>query len=386
MSNPADLGAAQRLVDELAAELGRSVELDSPTFEVICASAQLGAIDERRVDSIIRRTGPPEPIPWLLEQGIREATGPVRIPANPGYGMLPRICVPVRRPGSPDVLGFLWLFDEPPLTDAELDRLGDLAARVVNLFGAPGTPAPDPEAVTAGFLAGETSAARTARETGLLPPDGPAHVHVFPVSDGAPLPDALTRRRLPRPVLARADAAELVVVECPRSPADTDATLAGVAAAGRAAGVDAEVSGSATVGAPEAAPAALRHARFAAEVAALPGHPTGREAWERAGAWRLLLGRDLSDATVPELSADAAALIAAGDHGHWRTLLAYLDHGRSTARSSAALFIHRTTLHYRLGRARDIVGDEAVDEGWRCAALHVALRLHAHLHPGSAHQ
>lgn len=80
------LSALQSLVDALAVELGRSVEVDNPSFEVLCASAQIGPIDQRRISSIIDRTPPPEPLPWLLGFGIQQASGPVRIPANPDYG------------------------------------------------------------------------------------------------------------------------------------------------------------------------------------------------------------------------------------------------------------------------------------------------------------
>lgn len=101
--------------------------------------------------------------------------------------------------------------------------------------------------------------------------------------------------------------------------------------------------------------------------------------WEEAGGWRLLLGWELASASVGALSPDAARLVQAGSAAHWPTLLAWLDNARSTNATSEQLFIHRATLHYRLSRSREVLGEGVLDDGWRTAALHVALKLHAAL-------
>lgn len=80
----------------------------------------------------------------------------------------------------------------------------------------------------------------------------------------------------------------------------------------------------------------------------------------------------------------AQRLLEAGGPGHGETLLAWLDNGRSTTATSEQLFIHRATLHYRLSRAREVLGEPVLDDGWRTTALHVALRLHAALQQTSA--
>ncbi|WP_293953415.1 hypothetical protein [uncultured Corynebacterium sp.] len=95
-----NLSRIQSLTDELARELGRSVEVDTPSFEVVCASAQIGVIDNRRIASTIHRSPPPEPVPWILSHGVRSATEPVRLPANPTFEMLARVCFPVWRSGE----------------------------------------------------------------------------------------------------------------------------------------------------------------------------------------------------------------------------------------------------------------------------------------------
>lgn len=116
----ASLNQVQALVDELARDLGRSVEVDNPALEVLSASAQIGAIDDRCLSSIIDRTPPAEPLPWLLGFGIQQAVRPVRIPANPRYGMLPRVCFPVRRAG--ELCAYLWLFDDPAVDESQMAR------------------------------------------------------------------------------------------------------------------------------------------------------------------------------------------------------------------------------------------------------------------------
>ncbi len=108
----AQLGRLQALVDDLARAIGRSVEVDNPQLELLCASAQTGPIDQVRIDAIIDRAPPPGPVPWMLDRNIAASSRPVRLPAYPGFGMLPRICFPIRWYGQ--LLRYLWLFDEPP--------------------------------------------------------------------------------------------------------------------------------------------------------------------------------------------------------------------------------------------------------------------------------
>ena len=122
------------------------------------------------------------------------------------------------------------------------------------------------------------------------------------------------------------------------------------------------------------AAAALARAKFVADVARLSGVET--LAWDDAGAWRLLFGWELRPETVRAISPRAASLLDAPTNSYWRTLLTYLDLGRNVTDAAAATFIHRATLHYRLDRAREIMGEATLDDGWETAALHVALKLH----------
>src|SRR5699024_626511 len=103
MSKPGlgeSLNRIQSSVDELAAQLQRSVVVDNASLEFLCAGAQIGAIDHKRVAAIIDRAPPPDPVPWILSHGIATARHPVRLPDNEEHGMLARVCFPIRQEGS----------------------------------------------------------------------------------------------------------------------------------------------------------------------------------------------------------------------------------------------------------------------------------------------
>lgn len=374
------------MADELARQLGRSVEVDTPSFEVICASAQIGAIDNRRIASIIHRSPPPEPVPWILSHGVRTATEPVRLPANPTFEMLPRVCFPVWRGGK--LCAYLWLFDEPKMSDADITQVQDYIEPLAALFTHDDSldeRATALDALTANILRGEEAALADAQAGAHLPDDGQLTLHVIRLADS---PDEHTIRHLRRELnrlhrnrhfLTHFDSGTLIAVERHRSPADTEAILDEVRRAAIVSGVSLGAIGSAALSDISRAREVLRRARFMSEVASLPGTPDTQVCWEDAGAWRILLGWELNSATVHTLSPDATQLLFAGERSYWATALTYLNNGRNTTRTASALFIHRATLHYRLERVRDIIGDDALENGWRATALQVALQLHAAL-------
>jgi DNA-binding PucR family transcriptional regulator len=77
-----------------------------------------------------------------------------------------------------------------------------------------------------------------------------------------------------------------------------------------------------------------------------------------------------------KLSKDAHRLLHRGTPEQRQTVIAYLDAGRSGGPTCKALSIHRATRHYRLDRIRELLGPEALDDGWHATSLHVALKLH----------
>src|SRR5699024_11137936 len=87
----------------------------------------------------------------------------------------------------------------------------------------------------------------------------------------------------------------------------------------------------------------------------------GRSRWQ---CTRLLLGWELTPATVSAISPAAAALIAEGSQFLWETVLEYLDNARNVTATADNLFIHRATLHYRLEKARAVLPQGVLDDGW----------------------
>lgn len=378
-----NLSRIQSLTDELARELGRSVEVDTPSFEVVCASAQIGVIDNRRIASIIHRSPPPEPVPWILSHGVRTATEPVRLPANPTFEMLARVCFPVWRSG--ELRAYLWLFDEPRMSDAEITRVSEFIEPLAALF------AHDDglddrvkiiTSLTTEIVRGSESALTRARSGGHLPGDGRLTLHALQLSDSGDthqLQLELSRLHRNRPFLTTMDSGALIAVERSRSITDTDSVLDEIRRAAIISGMTVESVGSAGIAETGRIQGALRRAHFLSEVATLPGIVSNEMSWDNAGAWRLLLGWELNDTTVHIISDDATRLLFAGDRSYWRTALAFLNNGRNTTKTAQELFIHRATLHYRLERVREIIGEDALEDGWRAASLQVALQLHAAL-------
>lgn len=389
------LSEVQELVDDLAADLGRSVTVDNPEFEFVCASAQTGPIDGPRIAAIIDRAPPRGPLPWLLGHGIETATSPVRIAANEEHGLLARICFPVRGEEG-ELLAYLWLFDEPRVEAAEVERtLETVAALAAVMIGGDRALLARVEEARAhadGVLASRAGALEAAIAGGYLAVEGELLVHVARLADavdGSPRigQGALVRRLLAalhrgRPgcgFLLSESAAGLVVIERSRGGDDTGRTLRRLERA--VADADAELVSVGSAGCATSSPidACVRRARFSAEVAALIGHRDGPLAWEDLGAWRPLIGWSLDPDAIAGISPDAERLLSSDARDYADTLVAYLDHARNTTETSGALFIHRATLHYRLQRVRAVLGDEALDDGWRATALHIALRLHSAL-------
>src|SRR5262245_60961194 len=76
------------------------------------------AVDEVRRSGILHRRLEPHVRACLERWGYREASGPVRAPADQPLGILGRWCVPVRLRGCS--LGFLWLIPSREMSEGEL--------------------------------------------------------------------------------------------------------------------------------------------------------------------------------------------------------------------------------------------------------------------------
>ncbi|MFG6477147.1 PucR family transcriptional regulator [Microbacterium sp. P06] len=104
------------------------------------------------------------------------------------------------------------------------------------------------------------------------------------------------------------------------------------------------------------------------------GDAVGTTRAEDLGMWRLLHGMTGSPELVAAASPAADELWHAPDQMRRITVEAYLDAGCSVVVACRALFIHRTTLYYRLESMSDTVS-EALADGMQRSTLHLGLKL-----------
>src|SRR3954449_756041 len=123
----------QEIVDALSLSLGRPVLIDDSELRPLAYSTQFGELDAVRTASILGRLAPDDARVALFAEGIRTAPGPVHIAARPEIGMRARGCVALV--GSGRRLGYLWLFEEPPVNADELRQARAAAAEAAALVG-----------------------------------------------------------------------------------------------------------------------------------------------------------------------------------------------------------------------------------------------------------
>ena len=376
----------QQLVDRIAERVGRPALVEDRRQRVVCYSAQAEPLDEVRRSSILRRSTTAEVVAFFARFDISRSRSPVRTPAAPPLGLLPRVCVPVWH--SDLLLGFVWFVDSPPMPAGEVDQAvalaGDLALALyrVNLLGEMAARR-EADAVR-GLLASDPAVRKASVPLVIgedrLGSDGPAVAVVAADPDPAVLEQALVATRRwcgsrSAVHLVRSTDGVLLVRTGSVSVLDAAAYLAG------------SVSGFVGVGDPVASLAAVgdsvaqatRAARIAerlpgASVTPSASSDSGAQSrvavWARLGVYRILAAADLTGAEVhPGLSRLPAAFLG--------TLEAYLDLAGDATATATRLRIHRTTLYYRLGRIEEFTGADLRD-GLQRLTLHLAVKA-AHL-------
>ena len=221
----------QDLVDALARRLGGPVSIDDRRYRVLAYSAHAEPPDALRLTSILTRAVPAAVAAWLDERGLPDAEAPVRLPANPGLGMGPRVAVPIRGDG---LLGFLWLFDEAVSDEALAAATASAAAAAPALTRLRAAERSD-HALVGDLLRGDRAArdraAAALRERGL---HGRVHVLAGPGLDALRLP----RHRLAAgagAALLIGGEAELDALDAAAGGVAPDPAAVGVSGASRAA-------------------------------------------------------------------------------------------------------------------------------------------------------
>ncbi|MBQ1013915.1 hypothetical protein KBX53_23810, partial [Micromonospora sp. M51] len=112
-------GELQRIVDAVAARVGRPALIEDRRQRVVAYSEHDGPMDDVRRMSILRRQTTPEVIAWFRGKGVLTARAPIRTPACAELDLLARVCVPIRHDDL--LLGFVWFIDaDGSMTDADI--------------------------------------------------------------------------------------------------------------------------------------------------------------------------------------------------------------------------------------------------------------------------
>ncbi|MCO5994252.1 PucR family transcriptional regulator [Actinoallomurus rhizosphaericola] len=411
-------GGIQARLDALAARIGHGVSVDDPEGRLVAYSAHEAGADAARIAAILTRQVAPAIQDWQNRHGIAEATGPVRVPANPALGMAPRLCVPIR--GDRRCLGYLWVLesdgplDDPAITEA-LRCAHDLAGALT-----PGAPADGGVDGLVRRLVGEDSGTDVRdRLAAAVPALVGARIQVCAAvpyrpenesvaaltsADFRRLIAGMSRALRPHPAYVGSFVGATHAVVLLRHPADRppaadaihrvaeavgggpspDGTRLPVAGESPRDGTRLAVGGGAppdgtrfAVGASEPVPFAAGTARAAhaqalaaAELTVLDPALPEPLSWSELGPYRALLRMPPADAEDALAPLDRAG--ASGDT-LTRTLETYLDLGGDAQRTAARLRLHRTSLYYRLGRIADLLGADLGD-GLVRLDLHLALK------------
>jgi hypothetical protein len=374
----------QAIAEQLADWLQRSVMIDDAALRPVAVSAQTGLVDASRVEAVLQRRTSARHRRMLTELGIFTAREPVSIPAAEP-GSLPRLCLPLVH--RDQLLGFLWLIDQPPLTTAQIQRAKAAAAQAMRLLrqrAARQAAEFDTFAALASTLLqaserGRAAAARKLTDEAALtgsPPYALALIRYL-VLDG-PVTGRDDLLRVAGHLRRRAAGGSFVVATPGQHElvAITTRDAAGpLRDAVRAVPGPPLVIGTAGAAAAlEAVHAELDSARYAAEVAAaVPAFDRAAD-WGELGSYAVFEYLPRDQAAPERICPGITALLTERTGMYEATIRAYLDCGGNAQQAAARLHIHRTTLYWRLARVADLLAVD-LSRGDDRLKLHLALKL-----------
>ncbi len=390
----------QRLIDDLAERLQRSVVIDDPGVRLLYASQHYGDEDEVRTHAMLQRRASSAAIGHVLAQGVSGWSTPGVIPPNPEIGMHARVCYPIRWRG--ELIGLLLVVDaEGGITTSELSAISGAGDELAPLLAAER----QSDAVAGGEelqaavndLLGDSALVRLAalrtltstmdlRAFGRVrvvrlevqPAEGATDSHVSAALRFALDANSADLARVPTLVSARGHAGTAILGSVSRPITEDQASHLATRLVARVhevaadrfecvAGVGSEVEGL------ERAWASNDQAALACRATA-PG-ARDVESWTALGPMALLLHLPTEQLPVEALPAEMQRVLAVDKDGRLlETLRAFLDHAGSIPATSLALHVHRTTLYYRLDKLRELA-DVDLDDGDARLSLHMSLKL-----------
>jgi hypothetical protein len=383
----------QRIVEMVAGLTGAPTLLEDRAQRMVAFCAHGDQIDEVRRSSILRRTTAPAIIAWFTQFGIHSAIDPLRTPSCPEKGILGRLCVPLRYQGR--LMGFLWFIDDArQLTDEQVATVAAAAGPIGLLMYREELVARMETDVVNHLLSPSQElrhlAVQDIVDAELLHGEAYAVAVVQPVDRGpdnsAAIADALWELGLGQPSrsllrLARRDHGAVVIALPDTGPRARRRAREVAALARKILDRQMEAAAVRTVaalGSPQnelASVAVSYHqARLAAGVSsAIPSLGDITE-WETLGVFRALALLPPAAVSTSVVDPRLLSIIEEGDEDVIRTVEAYLDHAGNAKETANALFIHRATLYYRLGKAEKLAGLDLRDGETRLA-LHLGFKL-----------
>jgi PucR-like helix-turn-helix protein/GAF domain-containing protein len=386
----------QHTAEQLARDLGRSVIIDDAGLRPLAITPQTGRLDRSRVEAILQRGTSARLRRKLTAHGVFSAREPVSIPGDPQQATLARLCLPLR--ADDQLLGFLWLINEPALTTEQTRRAQATAAQAAHLLAQRAIQATGQFAVLSDLADGllhlreqvrQESAAMLAGQAALAGPPPYALAVIRPAagrsaSAQAPGWAAGNLRRAAGNLRLRAAPGALVLTSPGQGELVAVTTVGALAELRRVVralpGPPLAVGTCGGAAALTDVHASLGNAQYAADVAArVPRF--GRAAdWAGLGAYAAFqhLYRDPS---APERICPGVGALLDDRAGTYRqTIRCYLDCGAQAQQAATQLHIHRTTLYWRLARVAELIpldlrrGDDRLK-------LHLALTLADLTHP-----
>ena len=395
----------QRVVDSLARATNRAVALHDRQGRILAYSSHDEAVDDVRRRSILARRAPADSLAWSRSLGVEQAAGPVRVPANPEFGMVPRICAPVRF--GDQLLGLLWLVDaDESLPEASFETIraaADTAALAIHREQLVAELERGRERELLRDLLSDlddvrAQAAAELVERNLLTGAAPVVALVArPVRDRAGMTaadevlrvaveQALNSSRLSAPPrqalqLMRSDHGLLLLAVhsfeanpvAERAVADLSRGL--TTALAKHPGWRGVVGVGDLRESLTEAHHSYRHARQAAEVASIVTSIGDVASWNDLGVYQTLLELPLDRLTQSSLHAGLRRLMETADGDVWvETLERYLDLGCDARATATALSVQRGSVYYRLRRIEEIAEID-LRKGDDRLALHLGLKI-----------
>lgn len=386
----------QFIVEQLAERLDRSVIIDDSALRPLAVSAQLGRVDQSRIDSVLQRRTSGRIRAFISEYGVQRARCPVRIPANEELGTLARLVIPLLHQGLH--LGSLWLIDDPALTPEQVDQAMAFAEKASRLLSDRVTQDSQEADQARRFVDNllrpdpgvRERAVEGLRELDVIEEAPSYAVAVVRARRESPVgPDGLNGgavlRRLAGEVRRRVSRRAVVC----STPRDGELVLVASGAhretvleALRYGAGDHLVGSRCGVGSLHGVREACDDARYAADVAAVAAGFEGTADWAGLGAYSAFQHLDRSLAGLERLCPGVSALWESGNDMYECTVRSYLVHGSNAQKAAADLHIHRTTLYWRLTNVERVLGVD-LSNGDDRLRLHMAL-LFAELVPDVA--